>query len=196
MTSQFNPYRDLGYAELCGRRKDFAKLLHAAQAARKYAERNLTLIVEALNTAPQPERYEASDHAVVRYLERVEGIDISAVRETIQMNCEQGNALIGEKLRGQDGYLYCVNNDGFVTTVLPLKALVDEVAESERALRERPRPNPSQRRRLRHKRAANEYLALAAAARQGGDVQQAPAESPQSGGEAVTPNLPSPPSRD
>jgi hypothetical protein len=31
--------------------------------------------------------------------------------------------------------------------------------------------------------------ALAAAARQGGDVQQAPAESPQSGGEAVTPNL-------
>jgi hypothetical protein len=32
--------------------------------------------------------------------------------------------------------------------------------------------------------------ALAAAAREGGDVQQAPAESPQSGGEAVTPTTP------
>jgi hypothetical protein len=31
------------------------------------------------------------------------------------------------------------------------------------------------------------YRALAAAARQSGDVKQAPAESPQSGGEAVTP---------
>lgn len=30
-------------------------------------------------------------------------------------------------------------------------------------------------------------IALAAAARQGGDVKQAPGETPQSGGEAVTP---------
>lgn len=35
----------------------------------------------------------------------------------------------------------------------------------------------------------DELTALAAAARQGGDVKQAPAESPQSGGEAATPNL-------
>lgn len=37
--------------------------------------------------------------------------------------------------------------------------------------------------------------ALAAAAREDGDVKQAPAESPQSGGEAVTPNLNSPSQR-
>jgi hypothetical protein len=153
VTSQFNPYRGLGYSELCGRRKDYAKLLHAAVAARKYAERNLTLIAEAMEGAPEAEPFEASDHAVVRYLERVHGMDIGAVRETIKMNCETGAAVIGEKLRGQDGFLYCVNNDGFVTTVLPLEAIVDEVAEITRAQAERPKHKGRRRRSLRDKRA-------------------------------------------
>jgi hypothetical protein len=158
-SASFNPYGGMRYSELCGLRKDYAKMQHAAVAARKVAERNLVLIAEALRGAPEPIRYEVSDHAVVRYLERVEGIDIAAIRDTITLNCEGGRPLIGEKLRGGDGFLYCINSDGFVTTVLPLDAVVDELAEAERAMRERPRPNGSARRRIRRKGAAREYLA-------------------------------------
>jgi hypothetical protein len=162
VTAPFNPYLGVPYAELCGLRKDYAKMQHAAVAARKVAERNLTLIMEALRTAPEPQRYEVSDHAVVRYLERVEGIDIGAVRDTITLSCEAGKPLIGEKLRGGDGVLYCINAEGFVTTVLPIGAVVDELAETARAMRERPNHSGKDRRRARHKRAA--ILDLAASA--------------------------------
>jgi hypothetical protein len=43
-------------------------------------------------------------------------------------------------------------------------------------------PNPDQA-------CAKQLLAIAAAARQGGDVQQAPGEAPQSGGIAASPKL-------
>jgi hypothetical protein len=127
-------------------------MLHAAVAARKAAERQLTLIVEAIDGADEARPFEASDHAVVRYLERVRGVDVSAVREEIAMTCERATALIGDKMRGADGFLYCCNNDGFITTVLPLDAVVDEAAESERAMRERP-PSGKHRRTIRAKRA-------------------------------------------
>ena len=161
MTAPYNPYLGLPYAELCGRRKDYAKLLHAAVAARKAAERQLTLIVEAMEGADEARPYEASDHAVVRYLERVWGMDVSALREEIAMVCENAEPLIGDKMRGADGHLYCVNNDGFITTVLPLDAVTNEAAESERVKGERLRPNAQVR---RGRRALRGFLASAMSA--------------------------------
>lgn len=153
MSAPYNPYIGLPYAELCGRRKDYAKLLHASVAARKAAERQLTLIVEAINGADEARQFEASDHAVIRYLERVRGMDVSAIREEIAMTCERGAPIIGDKMRGADGFLYCMNNDGFITTVLPLEAVIDEAVEQEHAMHQRPNPDGGKRRRMRAKRA-------------------------------------------
>lgn len=123
-----NPYAGLSYAELCGRRKDYAKLLHAAQAARKAAERHMTLIREAMETAEEkPHTFEASDHAVVRYLERIEGLDVGAIRDVISLNCAGGTPIAGENIRSADGHIYCVNNEGYVTTVLPEGAVLEEL---------------------------------------------------------------------
>jgi hypothetical protein len=139
VSAPYNPYIGLPYAELCGRRKDYAKLLHAAVAARKAAERQLTLIVEAINGADEARPFEASDHAVIRYLERVRGVDVGAIREEIAITCEQGAALVGDKMRGADGFLYCCNNDGFITTVLPLDAVVErQRSRSEQCANARP----------------------------------------------------------
>jgi hypothetical protein len=130
MTAGFNPYLGLSYPELAGRRKDYAKLLHAAQAARKAAERNLTLIVQAMDGLdPHAAEYEASDHAVIRYLERVHGTDIAAIRELIRVNCAAAKPLAGNGLRADDGHIYCINGDGFVTTVLPIGAVLAELEE-------------------------------------------------------------------
>lgn len=152
MTAAFNPYAGLPYTELCGLRKDYAKMIHAAIAAHKSAERQLTLISEALKGADEARAFEASDHAVVRYLERVRGMDVRALREETAVTCEQATALIGDKMRGADGFLYCCNGDGFITTVLPLDAVIDEATEAERAGRER-LLNSHERRRRRARRA-------------------------------------------
>lgn len=155
MTSSFNPYRELPYPELCGRRKDFAKVIQGAQAARKHAERNLTLIVEAMENSSPPREYEASDHAVVRYLERVAGMDISAVREAIALACAGGDPIIGDRMRGADGFLYVVNNEGFITTVMSMGGVDEEVRQHVEGLRNR-RHNP---RRRRARRAGEAFLA-------------------------------------
>lgn len=125
-----NPYLGLPHAELCGLRRDYAKMLHAAAAARKTADRNLQFIKEAMKDDGGTRDLEASDHAVIRYLERVQGVDVNAIRDTITFNCANGENLIGDKLRGADGFLYCLNGDGHVTTILPLDAVVDEALEA------------------------------------------------------------------
>jgi hypothetical protein len=123
MTALSNPYSGMSYAELCGRRKDFAKLQHAAVAARKAAERHLTLIRQAMESLETGgDVIEVSDHAVIRYLERVHGADVAAIRDTISAKCAAG-----DNIRGADGHIYVVNNEGHVTTILPLGAVLEEL---------------------------------------------------------------------
>lgn len=153
MTSNrdLNPYVGLPHAELCSLRRDYAKVLHAAAAARKTADRNLHLIREAMRDDGGTREFEASDHSVIRYLERVQGVDVNAIRDTITFNCANGTDLIGDKMRGSDGFLYCLNGEGHVTTILPLDAIVDEAAETARGLMSDPAPNGRKRRRIKAK---------------------------------------------
>jgi hypothetical protein len=146
-----NRYIGLPHAELCSLRRDYAKMLHAASAARKVADRHLQLIREAMRDDGGTREYEASDHAVIRYLERVQGVDVNSIRDTITFNCANGTDLIGDKMRGADGFLYCLNGEGHVTTILPLGAVVDEASELARVQRSGAQPNGKKRRSIRAK---------------------------------------------
>ena len=59
-----------------------------------------------------------SDHAVVRYLERVEGMDIDALRAVIGRKAEKALEL-GAEGAISDGFVYKLKG-GVVTTVAPL----------------------------------------------------------------------------
>ena len=122
-----NPYGGLSHAELIGRRKDYARLKDAAIASRKHAEQNLALIGRALED-PRPRRgIEASDHAVLRFLERVKGVDIESIRVEIAERVRNGHQIAGERIRGRDKEIYVINGDGFITTVLPAEALIQQI---------------------------------------------------------------------
>jgi hypothetical protein len=91
-----NPYDGLTYAELCGRRKDYARLKDTTVAIRKEAERHLDLIGKAFDNTRPRRGIEASDHAVLRYLERVKGFDIEAIRAEIQTEVQHGQQVASE----------------------------------------------------------------------------------------------------
>lgn len=135
MDADTNPYAGLSHAELLGRRKDFARLKDAGIHARKAAERNLDLIGKALLN-PGPRRgVEVSDHAILRYLERVKGFDIEAMRVEICDAVRTGHQVASERIRGKGKEIYVVNGEGYVTTVLPASALISSIriARKERA---------------------------------------------------------------
>lgn len=74
-------------------------------------------------------RTTVSDHAVVRYLERVAGFDIDRLRIEIGRRVEAG-ALVGASAVKIDGFTYRIQN-GVVTTIMPSDAPLDAGAERE-----------------------------------------------------------------
>lgn len=145
-----NPYAGMSHGDLCGHRKDYARLLHAAVSARKLAERNLQLIQLAMQTA-KPVKPEISDHAVLRFLERAKGVDIGSVRDEMQKSIAGAETLMGQHMRCQDGLIYCLSGEGHVKTVLPIGALIN-TAEQTNA-EQSPRLNAKRRRAKRDRSA-------------------------------------------
>lgn len=130
---RLNPYAGQSYAELCGRRKDYARLKDAAVAARKEAERHLDLIGKAMEECRPSRGIEASDHAVVRYMERVKGIDVNAMREEMADQVRRGTQIASERIRGgRFKEIYVVNGEGHITTVLPADALIASIKKDIR----------------------------------------------------------------
>ena len=123
-----NPYEGLSYAELCGRRKDFARLKDAAQGALKSAQHHLGLIGRAMKDPRPRPGVEASDHAVVRYLERVKGMNIEALRLEMAEQVRRGSQVCSQRIRGgRFREIYVINGEGYITTVLPADALVGSI---------------------------------------------------------------------
>lgn len=58
-----------------------------------------------------------TDHAVVRYFERVLGFDADAVREEIKRTAAAGVAA-GARSVAKDGFVYMLKPDGTVTTIV------------------------------------------------------------------------------
>lgn len=59
-----------------------------------------------------------TDHAVLRYLERVQGFDIEAVRRAIALKCK--GATVARSVLS-DGFSYMIKN-GTVVTIRPTQA--------------------------------------------------------------------------
>lgn len=59
----------------------------------------------------------ATDHALLRYLERVRGIDVEAIRAHIEKTCE-GAAAMGASYVHTEGVKFAIVNHN-VTTVIP-----------------------------------------------------------------------------
>lgn len=84
----------------------------------------------------------ASDHAVLRYLERVAGFDIEAIRRAMEAECANNMGAPCVKIRGaryllRDGCIVTVLNDRTVPYWFFLKDLMqDEEARSAARSRE------------------------------------------------------------
>ncbi|MBR0995607.1 hypothetical protein JQ580_33375 [Bradyrhizobium japonicum] len=59
----------------------------------------------------------ASDHAVIRYLERVEGLDLDIIRAEI-LSIAGAAAAVGAKVIRKDGNSYVIEK-GVIVTVIP-----------------------------------------------------------------------------
>lgn len=150
------PYHGKNSAELIGLRKDYAKMIQASVAARRAAETQLSMIAMAMEEAVQPPPYEASDHAVIRYLERVKGMDIQAIRTEMASECAQAKEICGDRIRIASGAIFCLNAERYITTVLPLGTLIDQV-RVQVDLKEGA-PNKSGRKRKSRRSAINGVL--------------------------------------
>ncbi len=65
--------------------------------------------------------FHITDHAVVRYLERIEGVDIQAVRQKLELPFRHGRlASAAERFQGAE---YKVKSDGIVVVVKKNKVL-------------------------------------------------------------------------
>lgn len=77
-----------------------------------------------LNSRTQPEDRQVADHAIVRYLERVEGIDIEAVKNRLRAYVEtmEPTPVKGVLRHPQSGIQTIINRSGLVVTFLPNEA--------------------------------------------------------------------------
>lgn len=66
----------------------------------------------------KPTEPRVTDHAVIRYLERVRGMDIAAIRNEIASKVARGVAL-GAKRVTVDGFDYDLSPTGAVCTIVP-----------------------------------------------------------------------------
>lgn len=99
-------------------RRDVSQLMSAHQREAKTLQNiilriNRELIERGSIQGAEPM---ATDHAVVRYLERVVGLDIEGIRETIKEAID-GHDLEGKSAVNRDGVIYCLT-DGRVQTIL------------------------------------------------------------------------------
>ncbi|UWQ31320.1 hypothetical protein K3555_11935 [Leisingera sp. M527] len=68
----------------------------------------------------KPSRPQVSDHAVLRFLERVKGVNVNAVRRRIGKAVTLGDAFPDATGVIHGGHVYKLRN-GVVTTVLPIR---------------------------------------------------------------------------
>lgn len=125
--AEYRKYRDMSDDELVSLRRDTALTLDAAakkavrlRASQERIKRALRMREDG-HVAPggQPAPWKVVDHAVVRYLERVKGIDMNLIRQEIRDMVDKG---IAEERTGDDvilcdGYVV-LTSERKITTVL------------------------------------------------------------------------------
>lgn len=68
------------------------------------------------------------DHALMRYLERIRGIDLDATADEMRQMFERGEERLGGAVVVSGGHCFIRRPDGFVKTILPMEWLGSEEA--------------------------------------------------------------------
>lgn len=58
-----------------------------------------------------------SDHALIRYLERVKGFDLEPIRREIEKVCQKASGGSGQRRLSVDGFTYMISNNRVTTVV-------------------------------------------------------------------------------
>lgn len=116
-----NPFQGLTRRDLASRRADYSDMVSAAADARKDAERALELIAAVAKDAGPDRGLNVSDHAVLRYLERVKGLDVEKLRREIADEVGAGSQVAGDRIRGKNRFVFVIRGN-VVSTVLPATA--------------------------------------------------------------------------
>lgn len=86
---------------------------------------------------PEGETPTFSDHAIVRYLERMRGVDLGEVREAMTQAYRGGEVMAGGAIVLADGLAHVRDPRGFVKTIIPLEWMSDEDIALTRATYDR-----------------------------------------------------------
>lgn len=114
-----NPYAHVSIQGLESARKELVETLAAMGAICADLKAELADVERAIALA-RPERgLGVSDHAVLRYLERVRGIDIETVRQEVRAAVRDGHQITPDTVRGRKRELYVIGS-GQIVTVLPV----------------------------------------------------------------------------
>ncbi|CAB4137182.1 hypothetical protein UFOVP319_13 [uncultured Caudovirales phage] len=113
-----NPYMGLSRPALETFKLEYETSRECLAELRKNLGAELNLVNQALDVA-RPERgLGISDHAVLRYMERVRGIDTEAIRAEIQQAVADGQQIAPDAVAGNKREAYILSG-GQVVTVLP-----------------------------------------------------------------------------
>ena len=130
----FRLRRDLNqFADVVGRKVSSAKMrlraIESILSKRGKPVENVIRRSSPPNEASPPPEYVMSDHAIVRYLERVKGFDLTALCEEMSDQIKAGEGYLNGALVESNGFTYVVRPDGFVKSVIP----AEWISESDQA---------------------------------------------------------------
>lgn len=129
----FRLRRDLNqFADVVGRKVSSAKMrLRAIESILSKRGKPVENVIRSPSSPNEdaPLEYVMSDHAIVRYLERVKGFDLMALCAEMSDQIKAGEGYLNGALVESNGFTYVVRPDGFVKSVLP----AEWISESDQA---------------------------------------------------------------
>ena len=121
MTEHGNPYAGMSTAVLNEIKREYELSREGLAALRKSLGVELAMVAQALDIARPVRGLGITDHAVLRYIERVRGVDTAAIRAEIQEAVSSGHQIAPGAIAGVKREAYIIDA-GQVVTVLPAGA--------------------------------------------------------------------------
>lgn len=113
-------------SELAARRADLGSLMHVHGAAVNRYRVEAEAITSVIHSRERPE-LEVSDHAIVRWLEKVEGFDVAALRKKIECAATAARRASGGDICRAKGDAVAYTKDGVTFIVARRNSIVTVV---------------------------------------------------------------------
>ena len=113
-----NPYAGMSIPALETFKLEYETSRECLAELRKQLGAELAMVNDAIAIARPKRGLGISDHAVLRYMERVRGIDTEAIRSEIQEAVASGQQIAPDAIAGNKREAYILSG-GQVVTVLP-----------------------------------------------------------------------------